>query len=248
MEQRLLDRIRALLAKAEATNYPDEADTYTAKAAELIAKYGINQAMLAAAGGRRDAIDQQRIDIDNPYSTDKARLLGAIARALRCRVVNWGTPRKTAYCILVGYESDRERVELLYTSLLLQAVGQLTRVRPPAVNSWSWDGPSAAEIARHRRSWFIGFTAAARQRLQAIEAHAAAQADTSSGTPGTALVLADRRTQVERYFDEQYPDLDAGRKSKATLDPDAYHAGHQAGQRADLGQTRVSNDEQAALR
>lgn len=246
MDESKLSKVRALLAKAESTTYPEEAEALTAKAAELIAKYGIDQAMLAAAGGRRDAIDQQRIDVDDPYSNEKATLLGRIARALRCRVVYWGTSRRTAYCTLIGYESDRERVELLYTSLLLQAASQITRVRPPQDPS-KWDGPSASQIARYRRSWFIGFAHAVQRRLSAIEEHAAEQAETT-GTPGTALVLADRKTQVDRWLGEQYPNLKEGGKSKAVLNSDAYFAGVKVGRNADLGQTRVADNEKAALR
>ena len=46
----LLDRVRKLLAKAEAEGVtPPEAEALTAKAAELMARYGIDRARLAAA-------------------------------------------------------------------------------------------------------------------------------------------------------------------------------------------------------
>ena len=45
----LLDRVRKLLAKAEAEGVtPPEAEALTAKAAELMARYGIDRARLAA--------------------------------------------------------------------------------------------------------------------------------------------------------------------------------------------------------
>ena len=47
----LLDRVRKLLAKAEAEGVtPPEAEALTAKAAELMARYGIDRARLAACG------------------------------------------------------------------------------------------------------------------------------------------------------------------------------------------------------
>ena len=46
---RLLERVRKLLAKAEDESVtPPEAQALTAKAAELMAKYGIDRALLAA--------------------------------------------------------------------------------------------------------------------------------------------------------------------------------------------------------
>src|SRR5262250_3153851 len=51
----LLDRVRKLLAKAEAEGVtPPEAEALTAKAAELMARYGIDRARLAAARPETD--------------------------------------------------------------------------------------------------------------------------------------------------------------------------------------------------
>ena len=51
----MLSRIRALLAKAEATEYAEEAEALSARAQELMAKYSIDQALLAAESGGGDA-------------------------------------------------------------------------------------------------------------------------------------------------------------------------------------------------
>ncbi|MEE3919447.1 DUF2786 domain-containing protein [Micromonospora sp. BRA006-A] len=45
---RMLDRVRALLAKAESTGYPAEAEAFTAKAQELMARHSIDAALLDA--------------------------------------------------------------------------------------------------------------------------------------------------------------------------------------------------------
>ena len=47
-DDRRLSTIRALLAKAEATEYPDEAEAFFAKASELISRWAIDEAMLWA--------------------------------------------------------------------------------------------------------------------------------------------------------------------------------------------------------
>jgi hypothetical protein len=63
----LLARVRKLLAKAEAAGVtPAEAQALTAKAAELMAKYGIDRALLAAARPETDRPADRVIDVGNP--------------------------------------------------------------------------------------------------------------------------------------------------------------------------------------
>jgi hypothetical protein len=223
-----LDTVRKLLAKAERAATPAEADTYTAKAVELMARHGIDAALLAAAEPGRDEIGRLRVAMQDPYSAGKARLLGWTAAALGCRWVlhaAWGG--RVAAVTVFGHASDRERVEVLYTSLLLQATGQLVRVRPP------WPGES---VAAYRRSWLEGFAAEVHRRLVAAEEQAARQATGRSAEPshgGVALVLADRRRRVDREFAAAFPRLGSARPR--VLSGSGRAAGALAGQRADLG-------------
>ena len=72
----LLDRVRKLLAKAEAEGVtPPEAEALTAKAAELMARYGIDRARLAASHPDTDRPDSRVIDIKNPWAQVRAHLL-----------------------------------------------------------------------------------------------------------------------------------------------------------------------------
>src|SRR5690349_24678935 len=45
MDAKVLDRVRALLAKAESTSYEEEADAFTAKAHQLMSRYAIDAAL-----------------------------------------------------------------------------------------------------------------------------------------------------------------------------------------------------------
>ncbi|HYH29486.1 MAG TPA: DUF2786 domain-containing protein, partial [Pseudonocardia sp.] len=225
-----LETVRKLLAKAEGAATAEEAETYTAKAVELMARHGIDAALLAAAEPGRDEIGSLRVAMRDPYSAGKARLLGWTAAALGCRWVlhgAWGG--KVAAVTVFGHASDRERVELLYTSLQLQATSQLVRVRPP------WPGES---VAAYRRSWLEGFSEQVHRRLLAAEQRAATTAAASPGPPGApdrgvALVLADRRERVERAFAAAFPRLGTARRS--VLSGSGRAAGALAGRRADLG-------------
>src|SRR5271169_5575633 len=79
----LLDRVRKLLAKAEAEGVtPPEAEALTAKAAELMARYGIDRARLAASRPDTDRPGSRGIDIDNPWAQVRAHLLAGLAGAV----------------------------------------------------------------------------------------------------------------------------------------------------------------------
>jgi hypothetical protein len=123
-ESRMLTRIRALLAKAEATGYPEEAEALSAKAQELMARYSIDEALLAARTHTGDAPGACRIGVDAPYETAKAVLLDAVATANRCRAV-WHDA--LGFSTVIGFEPDLGAVELLYTSLLVQATTAMTK-------------------------------------------------------------------------------------------------------------------------
>ena len=74
----------------------------------------------------------------------KAQLAGLIGRALGCRAVRhpgYGRGQIIAVTIF-GYESDLQRTEVLFTSLLLQATRDVVHQRPPA-----WTGESTRRFA-----------------------------------------------------------------------------------------------------
>lgn len=121
---RMLTRIRALLAKAEATGYPEEAEALSAKAQELMTRHSIDEALLAAGAPSADVPGACRIGVEPPYEQAKAVLLDAVATANHCRAV-WNEP--LGFSTVVGFEHDLEAVELLYTSLLVQATHAMTK-------------------------------------------------------------------------------------------------------------------------
>ena len=230
-----LDTIRKLLAKAEGAATAAEAQAYTAKAVELMARHGVDEALLGAAEPGRDEIGATRVPVEDPYSAGKARLLGWVASALGCRSVLHGAwAGKVAAVTVFGHASDRHRVEVLHTSLLLQATTQLVRLRPP---------DPGESVAAYRRSWLHGFAVEVHRRLSDAERAAAATAE--HPVPGTsvALVLADRHERVQRAYAEAFPAL--GRSRRSVLSGSGFGAGSHAGSRADLGRSRVGGSRRA---
>jgi len=226
-----LDRIRKLLAKAERAATPEEARAYTDKAVQLMARHGVDMALLAAAEPGRDEIGATRVDLADPYTGGKARLLGWTAVALRCRaVLHQAAGGRVAAVTVFGFATDRERVEVLFTSLLLQAAGELARGRP---------GRASESVAAYRRSWLHGFAVSVYRRLSDAERRAAAtEGDAHDGTgTRTELVLAGRRAQVDRAYAAAFPALGHGRRPALT--GSGFGAGAAAGEQADLGAPSV---------
>ena len=132
-----LEVIRKLLAKAERAATAAEADAYNTKAAEMMARHGVDAAMVESASGEvHDRIGSRRIGMTDPYSREKALLANGVASAMGCRtVLHPGVARGQIEALTVmGFESDLRRVEVVFTSLLLQATKAVVRQRPP---SWS---------------------------------------------------------------------------------------------------------------
>lgn len=243
-----LDTIRKLLAKAEnpaATEH--ERDAFNKKAFELMARYGIDQALLAEDAPGRDQVDNRFIDIDQPYALEKSGLLWAVASALRCKGVRHpGRAHQKFH--LFGMASDLDRVELLYTSLLVQVSHGLAVTRP--------EHPGES-VAAYRRSWVAGFSLAVGSRLREAEARAADQHrtehDTARSTPAAqgpgralAVVFADRDQQVAEAFAVDYPTTRTARTRR--LSGSGRYAGYAAGQRADLGGSRLGGKGNRSIR
>src|ERR1700749_4712532 len=113
----LLDRVRKLLAKAEGEGVtPHEAEALTAKAAELMARYGIDRARLGALRPETDQPADQVFDLGNPWAAVKAHLLSGLASALRCQCVLLPRREPGARVHVFGYGSDIERADILFTS------------------------------------------------------------------------------------------------------------------------------------
>lgn len=216
----VLHKVRSLLAKAESTTFPDEAEALTAKAQQLMDRHAIDRAVLAAAtpGDRAHPVGR-RITIEAPYARAKFQLLTELARANRCRAV-WA--RHLGEATVVGFSEDQETIELLYTSLLVQATSAMLR-----------SGRSASTRTRsYRQSFLIAFAARIGQRLQSAAEASTAQADAAHG--GAVLpVLHDRALAVEDMLAREFPQV---RTMRVTArDHIGYAAGHAAADRAHLG-------------
>ena len=219
-DDKVLSRVRALLAKAESTTFPEEAEALTAKAQELIARYSIDEAMAASPRRDRDGPMLRAIVVPPPYASAKTSLLGSVARANRCQVII-GRDQVTA----AGYAADLDVVELLFTSLLVQA-----GVAMHAADESQTQGRTKA----FRHTFLLAFAQRIGARLR--EAQRAAEQEAVT-THGSALVpvLTRRLAAVDDAVKDAFGPL--GTKRVIASHGLGWRAGAAAADRADLGGT-----------
>ncbi|WNI16086.1 DUF2786 domain-containing protein [Actinacidiphila sp. ITFR-21] len=207
-----LGRIRALLAKAESTGFPEEAEALSAKAQHLMARHSIDEALVAGGGAGGPGPGARRIGVDRPYEGAKALLLDAVASANRCQAV-WSAD--FGFSTVVGHDTDLDAVELLYTSLLVQADRALRR--------------GASRSRDFRESFLIAYAARIGERLSA--AVTAEVGD--SAAPDLLPVLASRDLAVESETRRLFPSTTTSRLKGR--DREGWHHGHSAADAATFG-------------
>ncbi|MFG3271938.1 MULTISPECIES: DUF2786 domain-containing protein [Streptomyces] len=215
-ESRMLTRIRALLAKAEATGFPEEAEALSAKAQELMARHSVDEALLAARAPSPDTPGACRIGVEPPYEQAKAVLLDAVAGANHCRAV-WNEP--LGFSTVVGFETDLEAVELLYTSLLVQATSAMTKA----------EAAQRAGGRKRTKTFRQSFLAAYAHRI-GIRLTAAAETQV---TDDLLPVLASREVAVTGRLDRMFPETTTTRL-RGVRDEAGWTEGAQAADRAQV--------------
>lgn len=222
-DRKMLARVRALLAKAEATEFPDEAEALSGKAQELMAKFSLDHALLDA-GPDLDLPDDsgaRRIWVETPYVTAKAQLVGVVADANGCRTV---TQDQLAVVTIVGADLDLQLTELLATSLLVQA----NRAMLASGKHYGIRGESRTRS--FRQSFLMAYAQRIGERLQAT-AEKARSAVPEVDQDRLLPVLSRREKQVDALFTKLFPET-VTRRTRITNGA-GWHAGLTA---ADLAQ------------
>jgi Protein of unknown function (DUF2786) len=219
---KVLRRIRALLAKAEATDHPAEAESFTAKAQDLMTRHAIDEALLTA-GDTAIAVVAKRVHLQSPYATTKTSLLNAVAKANRCKVIYFD---RLAIATVVGVPLDIDQVEMLFTSLLIQATRAMTEAG--AAQPGSFD-----RSATFRRSFLMAYAVRIGERL--TEATSAA-----TKSYGNELVPLLRRQEdaVTAEFERLFPFTREIRGGY--FDPRGWDAGRRAADHAFFTAGRIS--------
>ncbi|QYN37750.1 DUF2786 domain-containing protein [Pseudonocardia sp. DSM 110487] len=223
VDQKILSRVRALLAKAESTQFPAEAEALSAKAQELMNRHAFERALLDADEHQPQTATSTRLWLDSPYVDAKSHLVAAIAAANRCKSVFHAD---LGFVALVGDPLDLDITELLATSLLVQA----TRAMVAEGSRISRTGTSRTRS--FRQAFLVSYATRIGERLEEAASHAVDPQANDRLLP----VLTDRSRVVDETFQEMYSRT--VRKSVSISNGEGWQAGRAAADRADLNVER----------
>jgi len=223
VQTKLLAKVRALLAKAEATDFDEEAEALSAKAQELVSRHALERLMHDSDhGDPADArqMASRRIWIDPPYVFAKALLVAAVAEANRCRsVVSEGI----GFCTVVGEEPDLAAVDVLVTSLLLQAGTAMRR------HGRQQDRSGTSRTRSFRQSFLVSYAGRIGERLRST----AEQAVQSTGRAGELLPALRRQSErLDAATEAMFPEMT--RRAAAVGNAQGWVAGRAAADAARL--------------
>lgn len=232
MEDKMLERVRALLAKAQGAATDEEAEAYTIKATELMAKYGIDKALASARQDKREKPDHRFVNIDNPWANRKATLFYNILLTFNCDAVRISRGSKTQLHVF-GFEADLQVAEMLFTSLLLQGEHAALRARKPA--------------NVHGRSFMTAFWAGfVNETISAVNQAYAKAKEEVVDKPGTDLVLYDRKQEVANMVFLAHPNAKAT-KVYNKVNRDGYYAGQEAGRNVNVHARKATGTGRRAI-
>lgn len=256
--------IRALLDQAEGESRlgnHEAAKAFSAKAQALMSKYGVDEAMIAAARPitEREGIVHRKVDLGTagPYSRTRLTLWHVVSKANGCKSVYlgpnyWnadGEPfadrKRHAMISVTGFESDVDRAVMLYTSLTFQAGAEMDAAYPAG----QFVG---GEGVKWRNAFLIGYsteigrrlreaTAAARAEFVAerVDARALPEAEVAPAVvaerENVALVLRARDEEVDTAYKTKWPRLGNLSASTAGANRSGRDAGRAAAARANIG-------------
>lgn len=198
-----LDRVQALLNQAESTNFPEEAEAFTEKAAEIMAKFAITEMMFDFNSDKPEEVEVRVYWVKAPYAKDRVNLMYSTAKAMGCNMYFIPTRRdghKTRTnsknhdleTRIVGFAGDIEKVVAMYESLVKQeAVARAFALKNDPMMTYIRQGEKKIWNA----SFIRGFSAETGRRIRA----AYNRVEKREGKTA-ALAVIDRKKKVEQFY------------------------------------------------
>lgn len=241
-ETKYADRINALLAKAESTHSPEEAEALSAKAEELMIKWGIEEAHLLEAAAKKgerktgDQIVSLIMDVTGDYHQAWETLARYVMTGLSTSIkpIYTGKDRNYTQITFVGFAGDLSRGQSLFDSLRIQAEDAY-KVWWKAERKRMNDSYTGMERFKIKRQFFISFSTAVYNRLVARRAAEVKKA------AGTDLVLRNQDQAVTQEFQRMFPRVHKMPNRGLVGNARAREAGHTAGRHATFARGSVDS-------
>ena len=206
----IYEKIRKLLALAESSN-ENEAAVAAAKAADLLAKYNLDQSKIPSEGPESDPIietrtNEQRYQKRVDWVTD---LADVVAQAHFCRVLYRG-----AEAAFIGHKRDVEVAVYTYNNLMTQLQRLVSAI------DLKYVGRGSRRV--FRSSWLRGAVYGIGEQYR--KARRGFVTD-----PSAKALVAQRSFEVDAFVKQQYPKLDSFSFARRGFS-DAWGAGKAAGE------------------
>ncbi|MEU5690324.1 DUF2786 domain-containing protein [Actinosynnema sp. NPDC020468] len=209
VDPRVLKRVRGLLAKAESTAFPEEAEALSAKAQELVNRHALERVPTESP-----TTTSRRLWLEKRYFDGKAHVVHVVAEANRSRAVVYDI----GFVALVGEELDLEIVALLSTSLLVQATRAMV-----AAGDGAPRGDESRTLA-YRKSFLLSYAHRVGERLK--------KAAEPPADDRLLPALAARKAEVDSLFTTMFTRTRP--KSTPVRSEAGWDAGRAAAERANL--------------
>ncbi|EEI16066.1 hypothetical protein HMPREF0298_2161 [Corynebacterium lipophiloflavum DSM 44291] len=229
--EKIKDKVQKLLNQAADRQGTAEGESFYAKAFALMASHGFDERDLNSPD-EGDDVAHHTVEIRGAYADMQAALLLGIAGALHCTGFGQRVRRSTriSSVAIFGLRRHLDRVNLLFT-LLNPAMIAAART----IVAGPYDATSTVV---QRRSFMTGFAHSIASRLSEAE-HSVAE---TAGQYALALVDDSRKArQAQEEFGRHHGLYFEDFRSQRTFDGASYGQGVEAGERSDLGQTRVGS-------
>jgi hypothetical protein len=214
--EKLFEKVRALLRKAESTEFEAEAEAFFSKAQELMLKWAIDEEELwRSEPDMRPTPKIITFEIPARKTGVMAKriILQACAQANSCRAWYSGSVMSVA-----GYESDLLFVDLLYTSI----VSQMSMSLAFGLAKMPSDPKS------YRASFMDGYSSRIYRRLSDVRKEA------SGESTSTEIALRSREQIIESFVEQLDLRLRSSSRSSRVGSYEGYRGGQEAASKADL--------------
>jgi len=249
MDQDRANKIKALLVKGNDPAATEaERELYQDKAADLMAKWQIDEAMLAH--DQRvvtDTIVKRPVKLDAPkiYLDEVVHVGGSVAAGFGLtplRIMDYVKGPDGHYVVRGGKIVGTPRVLLIGFTADLDVIEQVIQlVHTQLMTAWNAYGASlpryysASQKYNMKRSFLMGFSSRIEERIRDSRKRTIAEITETHGT-GTELVLLDREAQVTLWINEN---LKLGVTKAKRYVSSGMHEGMNAANNTNIGQTRV---------
>lgn len=231
MSEDKIRKIKAILTQAESTTFEEERNAFNSKAAELMAKWAIDEAMLRDHEVAVTDIIAKSYVVGAPYSIDRLILVNMVASAMGCFSYytkqsrdGWKTATKSkdhnTYAHIVGFPEDVEMVEIMLESLNRQMEEEREREMR---HQW-FEGMGQKKV------WNASFIRGYAQKIgwRLVDAY---REIAGEQTGSVALAL---RSKKERLQDKMEAMGLKSTKSNRQTDLTGYRSGQSAAERATI--------------